>query len=140
MKQFIYILIILGGSIVIGCSSDDDNNGNNPQEEVSVVSLRATSISFKHANGTSITANECLNPEDNFAIEIEVQRVGSNEVKPTQIQYTINGTLHSMTFLNSGIKSNPVEVVEGLNNAQLVDSGVSDEVSFVFQGDFQIIQ
>lgn len=139
-----YLSIIYLVFLVItfqSCSNSDDDGGDNgPHQEEETISLRATTITYKHGNGTAISNNECLNPEEDYLIEISVQRVGTNEIKPTQIQYTINGALYSMTFTNVGTQTNPVTVVEGVNLAQLVDTGLQDEIHFIFQGDFDLVQ
>ena len=45
-----------------------------------------------------------------------------------------------MSFIEEGVKSNPVTLVNGKNIAELVKTAVSTELTYVEQGDFQLIE
>ncbi|MFT4612314.1 MAG: hypothetical protein ACJA2M_000405 [Polaribacter sp.] len=102
--------------------------------------LTATSIKFIHElDGKEVQLGECLSPDILYAIQIET--VNNSEANPavTNIEYTINGTLYNMSFSDEGISYNPIELVEGKNIVQLVETGFTKEVTYVLQDDFILV-
>ncbi|BAO74692.1 hypothetical protein WPG_0462 [Winogradskyella sp. PG-2] len=119
--------------IVTNCSSDDDSTSTSNTNTLSPIS-----IEFVNENGTPI-ATDCLDVNENYAIQIVTEQEGSGSIAVTQIQYTLNGALYSMTFNQIGYQRQPVVLVDGQNIAQLVDTGVTDEIRFIIQDDFELV-
>ncbi|WP_045468830.1 hypothetical protein [Winogradskyella sp. PG-2] len=134
MKSIFSILMVFGFFIIVtNCSSDDDSTSTSNTNTLSPIS-----IEFVNENGTPI-ATDCLDVNENYAIQIVTEQEGSGSIAVTQIQYTLNGALYSMTFNQIGYQRQPVVLVDGQNIAQLVDTGVTDEIRFIIQDDFELV-
>lgn len=133
-SKFIYLVVCSFFMLSTSCSSDDDGGGGGSAN----ASLKAISIQFVNVNGTPIIS-DCLDVNDNYAIQIETEMEGSGAIAATQIQYTLNGVLYSMTFNQIGMQRQPVELADGQNITQLVVTGVTDEIRFVIQGNFELV-
>ena len=120
------------------CSTENESIGGDVSPDDETLSLQPISIEFVNENGTTISS-DCLDSNENYAIRIETERTGSGAITATQIQYTLNGILYSMTFNQIGTLSQPVILVDGQNIAQLVTTGVLDEIRFVVQDDFELV-
>lgn len=133
-SKFIYVLVCGFFGIATSCSNDDggsDGGGVN-------ASLQPISIQFVNENGSPITS-DCLDLNENYAIQIETEMASSGPITATQIQYTLNGILYSMTFNAIGVKRQVVELADGQNIAQLATTGVTDEIRFVIQDEFELV-
>ena len=108
------------------------------KEEFRIIS--PDNISFVHADGTQILEGECITPDNDYAILIETSSSGVGFVKTLRVDYTFNGALQTMTFLEDGNQMNPVSLVNGINTAQIIASEESSSIIFVDQGDFELIQ
>jgi hypothetical protein len=135
-SKFLYVIVCSFFMMAGSCSSDDDGGGGGDGGEN--VSLRPISIEFVNENGTVITSS-CLDVNENYAVQIETEMVGTDVITATQVQYTLNGILYSMTFNDIGTQSQPVELVDGQNIAQLVTTGDMDEIRLVIQDDFELV-
>ena len=134
MKSIFSILMVFGFFIIVtNCSSDDDSTSI-PNTNT----LNPISIEFVNENGTPITT-DCLDVNENYAIQIVTEQEGSGSIAVTQIQYTLNGALYSMTFNQTGSQRQPIELTDGQNIAQLVDTGVTDEIRYIVQDDFELV-
>ena len=129
MKGYVYFSLLLVVSLCVNCSGDDDFSTFSPK-----------TINFVNSDGTFILENDCVNPNEQYSIAIDVNTVGAGPSQPTQIEYTINGALYSATFTNDGIKEIPITLQEGTNIAQLVNNGVSSTVYITTQDDFELVE
>ena len=132
MNNKLYICIVLALVVLSGCSKDEE------EEEFRTFSPSA--INFINKEGALISGNDCVDPNNEYLIEIKVNAVGSGTSQPTRVEYTINGALYSMTFADDQSKTNPIILVEGENIAQLVESGFSSSVFRINQGDFELVE
>ena len=133
-SKFIYLLVCSFFGIATSCSNDDgDSDGGSLN-----ASLQPISIQFVNENGSPITS-DCLDINENYAIQIETEMASSGPITATQIQYTLNGILYSMTFNAIGVKRQVVELADGQNIAQLATTGEADEIRFVVQDEFELV-
>ena len=141
MKTRFYYIIFTFILLIISCSkSDDSNDTTTPVIESKVIeSFDPISISFMHEDGTSISSDDCINPNIAYAIQIEATKNSQGNTQISKVDYTINGALFSMSFSQAGIKSNPISLVNGKNIAELVTTAISTEVTYIVQGDFQLV-
>ena len=130
----IFILIFL----TIYCVSciKEDNTGLLGNEE----RYHPIGIKFVYEDGTEVLDSDCISPNIKYAVQIEVTTNNNRNTKASKIEYTINGSPYSMSFIEEGVKSNPVTLVNGKNIAELVKTAVSTEYTFVEQGEFQLIE
>ncbi len=133
--KYYYITIIIL-CFVLGCSKNDDNPAPPP---VTVESFDPVSIEFVHEDGTGITANDCITPEEAYAIQITTTKNNNGNTAVSKIEYTINGAIYSMSFTAAGTKRNPIVLVDGRNVAELSSTGTSSEVNYIEQGDFELV-
>jgi hypothetical protein len=127
MKLKIYYILILCSILSMGCN-----------KEITIIS--PVSISFVHADGTAILEGECITPDNNYAILIETTTSGIGETRVLRVDYTFNGDLKTMTFLNGEKQLNPVKLIEGLNSAQIVGSDKTSYITYINQGDFVLVE
>ena len=113
----------------MSCSNDDD-----------VTTFSPRSISFIYSNGISLSADDCIDPNAQYAILIDVNAVGNGPSVPTKVEFTVNGAVFSTTFTDRQAKSIPIAIKEGVNIAELVKSGVSSTVYVVLQDDFELVE
>ncbi|MCL6295855.1 hypothetical protein [Jejuia spongiicola] len=133
--KYYYITIIIL-CFVLGCSKNDDNPAPPP---VTVESFDPVSIEFVHEDGTGITANDCITPDEAYAIQITTTKNNNGNTAVSKIEYTINGAIYSMSFTAAGTKRNPIVLVDGRNVAELSSTGTSSEVNYIEQGDFELV-
>lgn len=132
--KYYYITIIIL-CFVLGCSKNDDD----PTPPAIVESFDPVSIEFVHEDGTGITANDCITPDEAYAIQITTTKNSSGTTKVSKIEYTINGALYSMSFSKAETKRNPITLVDGKNIAELAATAITDEIYYVSQGDFVLV-
>ncbi len=120
---------------VLGCSK----NSVDVLPPVDVETFDPVEIEFVHDDGTSILAGECISPDAVYAIQIKTTKNSNGTTKVSKIEYTINGVLYSMSFSEAGTKRNPVILVDGRNFAELTSTGESTEISYIEQGDFELV-
>jgi len=133
----LYIVFIL---TLLACSKDDDNTRTIVVEEVKVIeTFNPISITFVYEDGSSIQSDDCISPDLNYAIQIETTKNNEGNKNVSQIEYTINGALYSMSFSQAGIKRNPIVLVNGKNIAELVYTAVSVELNYTAQDDFELV-
>lgn len=114
--------------MLLGCSKE---------EEFTIIS--PADISFVHEDGSDISINECINPSGKYAVKIRTTAEGNGKYKVINVDYTINGTLHSMTFLSEGSQIIPVNLIDGKNTAQVTGSSLTSNIFYVAQGDFELV-
>lgn len=131
--KYYYILLIVM-FIHLGCSKDDDDD-----LKITIESFDATEIEFVYSDGSSISANECIIPNEPYAIQIKTTKNSSGNTNVSKIGYTINGALYSMSFSEAGTKRNPINLVDGRNIAELSATATTDEISYYSQDDFELV-
>jgi len=112
-----------------GCGKDEE-----------FITITPDFIAFAHADGTPITAGECINPFESYAVLIKTKSEGKGSFKTRVVEYTVNGASHSMTFMRDGTQVNKITLIEGLNIAQIVESGYVATLNFANQGDFELVE
>ena len=127
MKRYFTFLVVLS-LISIGCSKKDPIGEYQP-----------AGIAFVLQDGTPIVAGDCIDPNANYAIKIEVTTDGNTNVETTVIAYTFNGNLSSVTFNTSAPRMVNVPILEGENIVQLVDSGYSNTLVLLAPSEFEIV-
>ena len=134
-----YIVVIL---MFFACSNDDNNHPAPVvvQDEKVIESFDPISISFVYEDGTAIEAGACLSPGLAYAVEIETTKNNEGNTQVSQVEYTINGALFSVSFSEAGKKRNPIVFMDGRNIAELVKTAVASEVSFIAQDDFEFVE
>jgi hypothetical protein len=125
-----YLVVIL---MIFACSPE--GTSINPVVE----SFTPRAISFVYEDGSSITAGECLSPNLAYAIQIETIKNEKVTTMVSQVEYTVNGVLYSMSFSAVGSSYLPIELVEGRNIAQLVETGLTKEIAYVLEDDFILV-
>lgn len=129
MKIKTYSILITFLIVFLSCSKDEDFTIISP-----------ANISFVHEDGSEIGIQECVNPNENYGVMIRTTSSGSGKYKVIKVDYTLNGVLHTMTFLKEGTQTNPVILVDGVNTAQIVESGYSSALYYVAQDDFELVE
>ncbi|MEX1383048.1 hypothetical protein, partial [Lutibacter sp.] len=118
------------------------DSGNAASLDV-VISCNATiianKISFVFADGSEISAGECLDLNYNYAVKIETVKQGTGDLETTEIEYTINGVVYSTTFTEITTKILPVTLSDGENVAQLIASGNTASLDVVLSCNATII-
>lgn len=127
MKLKIYYILILLPILFNGCNKE-------------FTTISPVSISFVHADGTTILEGECIKPDIDYAILVETITSGVGETKMLRVDYTFNGDLKTMTFLNGEKQLNPVKLINGMNTAQIVGSDKTSHIVFIEQGDFELVE
>ncbi len=129
IRVCIYAIAIL--TMFSSCSKDDD-----PSNTI----IKATSISIIKEDGTFISVFDCVNPSEKYSVLIKVEGEGSGTVKESVVPYTINGELYSMTFDRLEDQQNQINLIEGENVVQLVETGFVAKVSYIAQDDFELVE
>ncbi|WP_163400392.1 hypothetical protein [Flavobacterium fluviatile] len=127
-KLAVFLTIVL--AVFSGCSQDDE-----PENIITA------EIAYVHKNGFPVSTGECINPDAEYAIAITAKfsnKRGSQ--KPQAVRYTINGVEHVMTFSQDGTQLLPVELVNGVNEAQIVGTNYKAQVSFFSHDDFELVR
>ncbi len=127
MKVRPYLILIIFFTLLTSCSKD---------EEVKISNIE---LNFVDANNSIISENSCIDPNSTYGLKIQVLTEGSGQMKPTKIEYTLNGVIHGITFSAASIKIIPVELINGPNIAQLLINGKIKRVNFMAQGEFQLV-
>ncbi len=138
-----FLLIIIVTFLSISCSNDDEPVDQGPSAPVTpevIESFDPIDIKFVYEDGSGIGTDECIDPENAYAIEIEVSKNSEGNTDVSKIEYTINGASYSMSFSTAGTKRNPIVFVKGKNIAELVKTAKSTEVVLVEQDDFQLVE
>lgn len=100
----------------------------------------ANKISFVYADGSEIPTGECLDLSSNYAVKIETEKEGIGSLKPTKIEYTLNGVAYSITFAEITTKLVPVKVSAGENISQIIGTTIIGTINFVDQGNFELVE
>ncbi|OXA75334.1 hypothetical protein SAMN05444397_12010 [Flavobacterium aquidurense] len=124
-----YSILALISIFIFSCSHDSDSTPVAP-----------TKISFAHADGSIISENECINPNSKYVIKIETNSKFTSNKKVKKLDYTVNGTVYSMTLSNNDIQTNPINLVDGDNFAQIVGSDSKCNLKYIDQGDFKLVE
>ncbi len=125
------ILVIILAIIFSNCSNDD-----RPESTI----VKPTSISIVKADGTFISVFDCVNPSEKYSVLIKVEGEGGGPVEKSVVEYTLNGELYSMTFNRVEDQMNQITLIEGENIIQLVATGFIAKVSYVTQGEFELVE
>lgn len=136
MQTKYYYITIMILCFVLGCSKNDDNPAPPP---VTVESFDPVAIEFVYEDGTSISANDCISPDEAYAIQITTTKNSNGTTQVSKIEYTINGALYSMSFSQAGTKRNPIALVDGKNIAELAATATTDEIFYISQDDFELV-
>ena len=129
-------VLLLVALLFLGCSKNDDDGGT---QSKTVESYEPAAIEFVHEDGSRIQLDECITPDEAYAIEITATKNDEGNTQVSKIEYTINGSLYSMSFSEAGTKRNPITLVDGKNIAQLSATAETDEVFYTSQGDFELV-
>lgn len=124
----LYSIVIIVLIVILGCSKE---------EEFTIIS--PANISFVHEDGSEISINECIRPSGKYAVKIRTTAEGNGKYKVINIDYAVNGSLYSMTFLSEGSQIIPVNLIDGKNTAQIAGSSLTSNIYFVAQGDFELV-
>jgi len=95
-------------------------------------------ISFVHADGTIIAANECIDPNAKYAIQIQTNFVDLK--RPFRVDYSVNGVMFSMTFTDKATMINPITLSNGNNVAQIIGTDHKATLKYIDQGDFELVE
>lgn len=126
--RFKSYIIAIAFILSLSCSKD---------EEIKVIF--PVKIAFVHADGSGIVVGECINPNGNYAILIQTNSEGNGvSSKSIKIDYSVNGVLYNMTFIDKGNQLNPIKLVNGLNVAQILNSTYKNEIRCISQGEFEL--
>ncbi|OXB00845.1 hypothetical protein B0A72_18915 [Flavobacterium pectinovorum] len=112
--------------VFFGCSDQDE------------ITISPQSISFVHADGSKIAENECISPNVKYGIKIETNYVDQN--RPFRVDYSVNGVVYTMTFTVKTSQVNPITLINGNNDAQIVGSNYKAVLKYVDQGDFELVE
>lgn len=134
-KLVYYITVIYLFLLMISCCKKDDDGA----VPVSVESFNAIAIKFVNQDGSNISNNDCIASDKKYAIQIETVRNRNGNTEVTEIQYTINGVIYSMSFSDVGVKRNPVNLSDGKNIAELSGTEILDVITFIKQNDFVLV-
>ncbi|MDB9859345.1 hypothetical protein OAC43_01405 [Flavobacteriaceae bacterium] len=93
-----------------------------------------------YEDGTSIESGACISPDLSYAIQIVTTKNNEGNTQVSQVEYTINGAVFSMSFTEAGAKRNPITFVAGKNIAEIVKTANSTELSFISQDDFELVE
>ncbi|SHN19466.1 hypothetical protein [Flavobacterium pectinovorum] len=126
MKIKQYSILILVMIVFFGCSDQDE------------ITISPQSISFVHADGSKIAENECISPNVKYGIKIETNYVDQN--RPFRVDYSVNGVVYTMTFTVKTSQVNPITLINGNNDAQIVGSNYKAVLKYVDQGDFELVE
>ena len=131
MKNKIYSLLTLAAILILfsGCSKEEE-----------FAEITPSQINFVKENGTLLTADDCINPDEKYSVLIKTVADGNGGFKPTKIEYTVNGISYSMTFLKAGTQINAVSLVDGINIAQIVETGFIAKINYMTQSDFELVE
>jgi hypothetical protein len=99
--------------------------------------LAIVDIAFVYENGSVIEAGACINPNKNYAIAITTKSQGSGTPKESIIKYVFNGVISEISFANEGTKTKNIALVNGLNEAQLVETKQAAKLILKLQSDFE---
>ncbi|PXY46030.1 hypothetical protein [Flavobacterium hydrophilum] len=127
-KVAVFLTIVL--AMLVSCSPEDE-----PQNIITA------EIAYVHKNGFAVSTGECINPDEEYAIAITAKfskKRGSD--KPVAVRYTLNGVEHVMTFEQDGTQLLGVELINGVNQAQIVGTDYKAQVSFFSHDDFELVR
>lgn len=110
------------------CSKDDDFK-----------TITSESIAFVHEDGSPIAKNECINPSTKYAIAINTNSIGKGAFQDTKILYTLNGFLDIMTFTKDGQQLKVIQLIDGNNVAEIVDSNFKASLYFNSHDNFELV-
>ena len=129
--NFKYISILSISLILIGSCKKLDLND---------VLYGITPISIKYVNGdsTAITANDCINPYNNYLLEISIKVNDANSTTPHSVHYTLNDSAKQIEFIKTGKKYVPVKFVEGFNTVKLDATTLKDTLTTHYQ-EFELV-
>jgi len=123
LLSVLLILVIIGG-----CSDDTE------------LLLAESEISFVYEDESKVLESDCIDPNKNYKLLLRVVSNKIGDFKPTKVDYTLNGSLYSITFTSEGSKTIPVNLIEGENIAQIVRSGSESRIHVVSQEDFVLVE
>jgi hypothetical protein len=129
MRIKTYSILIAFVVVFLSCSKDED-----------FIIISPVDIRFVHEDGSDIGINECISPNEKYGVKITTNSLGNGKYKVIEINYTINGNVRSMTFLQEGSQIDPVTLIDGMNTVQIVESGYTSNLYYVEQDDFQLVE
>ena len=127
--SFLMIIMVVNA----GCKSDENSNPD-PDYTSKVV----PTIAFVLEDGRTVNSGDCIDPADTYQVAISAVSTNVKDF-PVTVEYTVNDNLARMTFTQSGTKTNPVTLEPGENEARLVKSGTSVNITLVLQEDFELV-
>jgi hypothetical protein len=129
MKIKMYSILITFVVLFLSCSKDED-----------FTSISPANITFVHLDGSAIGINECISPNEKYGVKITTTSTGNGKYKVQKVDYTFNGNLRSMTFLQEGSQIDPITLIDGMNTVQIVETGYTSNLYYVAQDDFQLVE
>ena len=99
--------------------------------------LAIVDIAFVYENGSVIESGACINPNKKYAIAITTKSQGSGSPKESIVKYVFNGVISEISFSNEGTKTKNIALVNGLNEAQLVETKQTAKLVLKLQTDFE---
>jgi len=133
INDYITICMLM---LFLGCSKNDDDGGTQSE---TIESYQPVAIEFVREDGSSISSTDCITPDETYAIQVTTTENSKGNTTVSKIEYTINGALYSMSFSQAGTKRNPIALVDGKNIAELSATATTDEIVYVSQGDFELV-
>lgn len=129
MKYKLYKVLIAFIIVISSCSKDEQFK-----------TITATSIDFVHEDGSVIEQNECINPNTNYAIIIKTNSTGDGVFKATKVEYTLNGVPYIMTFMSDGKQLNPIKLIDGYNQAEIIGTSYKAYIYFNTHNNFELVE
>lgn len=130
MNNKVTAILIIVFAVFLSCSPDDESD-----------SIITAEIAYVHKDGFPLSAGECINPDAEYAIAITAKfstKRGSHT--PTDVKYTLNGVEHVMTFSNDGTQLLSIQLIDGINQAQIVGTEYKTQISFYSHDDFELVR
>lgn len=112
---------------------------NISQTQIVPFTITPTKIAFVYETGAAIEAGACINPNTKYAIAISATIDGVDTTgKGLTVKYTFNGKPDEITFLSTGTEIKKVSLINGNNNAQLVDNKKEANLFYTIQ-EFELV-
>jgi hypothetical protein len=128
MKFISYTSLLVLFIVLTSCSAEQNFK-----------TMTADKIEYVHADGSPILPNECINPDTKYAVAIRTKSEGSGPFQALKVVYTINGVPYIMSFFNYGTEINTVELVDGLNKAEIVGGVYKTYIYFGSQTEYELV-
>ena len=98
------------------------------------------SIAFVHEDGRAIAANDCINPNGNYAVLIKTTSRGEGSFQPTAIEYSLNGVPYVVTFIKDEDRITPIKLRDGFNKVEIVGTAFTKSLYFDSHTTFELVE